>query len=143
MWMGRVRSRGRMRGENSAHNSTPNPPLLLLHIYYILYHIYLCIKMVNKYMELITMGSLREGLYEALTNYDTPGEPPCYWDKSRQDLLPPESRLKCQAYYPAKDAGTNRADGVGFQTVGELRRSAGQPKALCIQQLLPRKTQRT
>ena len=42
---------------------------------------------VNKYMELITMGTLREVLYEALTNYDTP----CYWDKTRQDLLPEAS----------------------------------------------------
>ena len=53
---------------------------------------------INKYMELITMGTLREGLYEALTNYDTPGEPPCYWDKTRQDLLPEASRLKWQVH---------------------------------------------
>jgi hypothetical protein len=40
-----------------------------------------------------------EGIYEALTNYDSPSEPPRYWTPHRVSLLPPETRVRCLEYY--------------------------------------------
>jgi hypothetical protein len=50
-------------------------------------------------LELITRAPLEEGIYEALTNYDTPGEFPAYWTAERLSYLSEEARAWCLAYY--------------------------------------------
>jgi hypothetical protein len=48
-------------------------------------------------LELITRAPLEEGIYEALINYDTPGEPPAYWTAERLSYLSDEARARmCQ-----------------------------------------------
>jgi hypothetical protein len=49
-------------------------------------------------LELITRAPLEEGIYEALTNYDTPGELPAYWSAERLSYLSVEARARCLAY---------------------------------------------
>jgi hypothetical protein len=46
-------------------------------------------------LELITRAPLEEGIYEALTNYDTPGELPAYWTAERLSYLSDEARARC------------------------------------------------
>ena len=53
----------------------------------------------EKWMEIITQAPLLAGLYEALTNYDTPGENPSFWRPHRLSQLPPEAQERCRAYY--------------------------------------------
>jgi hypothetical protein len=43
-------------------------------------------------LELITRAPLEEGIYKALTNYDTPGELPAYWTAQRLSYLSDEAR---------------------------------------------------
>ena len=54
---------------------------------------------LEKWMEIITQAPLLAGLYEALTNYDTPGENPSFWRPHRLSQLPPEAQERCRAYY--------------------------------------------
>jgi hypothetical protein len=50
-------------------------------------------------LELITRAPLEEGIYEALTNYDIPGEFSAYWTAERLSYLSDEARARCLAYY--------------------------------------------
>jgi hypothetical protein len=56
-------------------------------------------------LELITRAPLKEGIYEALTNYDTPREPPANWTAERLSYLSDEARARClepPAYWTAE-----------------------------------------
>jgi hypothetical protein len=50
-------------------------------------------------LELITIAPLKEEIYKALTDYDTPGELPAYWTAERLSYLSDEARARCLAYY--------------------------------------------
>jgi hypothetical protein len=50
-------------------------------------------------LELITRAPLEEGIYDALTNYDIPGEFLAYWTAERLSYLSEEARAQCLAYY--------------------------------------------
>jgi hypothetical protein len=50
-------------------------------------------------LELITRAPFEERIYEALTNYDTPGELPAYWTAERLSYLSDKARARCLAYY--------------------------------------------
>jgi hypothetical protein len=54
-----------------------------------------------KRMELRTTGPLLPGNYEALVNYDTPGQPSTYWTPFRRELLPPDTLIRLEDTYPA------------------------------------------
>jgi hypothetical protein len=47
-------------------------------------------------LELITRAPLEKGIYEALTNYDTPGEFPAYWTAELLFYLSEEEKKGCE-----------------------------------------------
>jgi hypothetical protein len=47
-----------------------------------IFNCYFAYKSTYKRIELFTKASMMEGFYEALTNYDTPGRAPCYFDSA-------------------------------------------------------------
>mgnify|MGYP006879034031 CR=1 FL=1 len=52
---------------------------------------------------------LKPGIYEALVNYDIPGQRSKYWDQRRRDLLPIEARRACVFYYQAHSGASMSA----------------------------------
>jgi hypothetical protein len=55
-----------------------------------------------KRMELRTTGPLLPGKYEALVNYDTPGQPSTFWNDSRREQLPPDTLARLEDTYPLR-----------------------------------------
>ena len=64
------------------------------------FNAYLVFNTNYRRMELRLAGPAEPGTYEALTNYDTPHQPPGYWSRERWMRLPPDSQRLCDEYYP-------------------------------------------
>ena len=60
-------------------------------------------------MEMRTYMPLEPGVYEALVNYDIPGQRSKYWDQRRRDLLPMEAHRACAFYYQAHSGASMSA----------------------------------
>ena len=74
-------------------------------------------------MELRTYMPLKPGIYEALVNYDIPGQRSKYWDQRRRDLLPIEARRACVFYYQAHSGASMSAQKFLTRRKNETLRS--------------------
>lgn len=66
-----------------------------------MFNCYLGYNPVKKRMELFTKAPMSSGFYEALVNYNEPGQKSVFWTPERLSFLSPDARSRCIAYYRA------------------------------------------